>query len=151
MIIDSRLEFSDSGDFANETGTANVGSTVDLGAATRDIGQGQPFYLIIVVETAADGGGGGNATVAFQLASDASDPPATTGAQTIHFTSDAYTAAQLPQGRRFVFPLPAGAASYERYLGLQLVTGTEGEDALVCSAFLTTDPTGWTSYPDASN
>lgn len=151
MWIDERLEFSDSGDWANEAGTANVGDVIDLGIAARNPGNGEPLYLVVTVETAADGGAGGNGTTAFQLVSDGVASPATDGNQTIHFTSDVFTAAQLPANRVFVWPLPISGLPYERYLGMQIVQATEGEDDLVCSAFLTVDPHGWVAYPDATN
>lgn len=150
MIYDSlNLLAAEDTDFANETGTANVGDYIDLGAANADPGNGQPVYLVIQVDTAADGGGGGNATVAFQLASDSTTSVATNGDQTIHFTSDEFTAAQLTAGRTFIYPLPVGEPAYERYMQLQLVTGTEGEDALTAHAFLTLDPSRWAAKPDA--
>lgn len=152
MIMDERLEFSDGGDFATETGTSNVGDVIDLGPNSRDIGEGQAMYLVINVETAADGGAGAAGTTQFRLVSDSTSTPATDGTPTVHLLTDAYTASQLPQGRVFVFPLPSGGAqAYERYLGLQIVQGSEGEDDLVCSAFLTFDPHGWKAYPDGSN
>jgi hypothetical protein len=95
-------------------------------------------------------------TTAFQLVSDATATPSTDGTQTIHFTSDVFTAAQLTAGTRFVFPLPAGDTAggntYERYLGLQTVQATEGEDDLTIDAFLSLDPaSSKRHYPDASN
>jgi hypothetical protein len=153
MIRDTFNTFSTSGDFANEAGTANVGDIIDLGLDGRDIGNGEPLYLVIVVETAADGGAGAAGTTQFRLVSDATSTISTTTA-TVHFDSQAFLAAtDLTQGRILVFPLPigGGAHPYERYLGLQIVQAVEGEDDLVCSAFLTRDPTGWKAYADANN
>ena len=151
MILDSFLEFADGADFANEIGSANVGDIIDLGLADRDPGHGGKMFLVVSIDTAADGGGGAAATVAFQLVSDSTTTIATDGTQTIHFTSKPHVAADLTLGRVFVYPLPISGLEYERYLGLQLVTGTEGEDALVASAYLTTDAHGWRAMPDASN
>lgn len=150
MIIDTLTRFADAGDFSQATGTKNVGDVVDLGEAARDIGNGKAVYLVVVVTTAADGGSGKAATVAFQLVSDATETIAVDGSQTVHFTSDAFTASQLPAGRMFAFALPSGS-DYERYLGMQVVTGTEAETSLACTAFLSLDQVGWKAYPDATN
>lgn len=150
MILDERTEFADNADFANETGTANVGDIIDMGIAGRDPGNGSPLFLVVTVDTAADGGGGAAATVAFQVVSDSTSTIATDGTQTIHFLTKPHVAADLTQGKIFVYALPVEGLTYERYLALQLVTGTEGEDTLACSAFLTVDPHGWKAYPQGS-
>ena len=137
MIIDERTQFSNSGDFATEIGTSNVGDLIDLGAGVKNVGAGRTVYLTVVVETAADGGAGTNGTTAFQLASDATSTVAVDGSQTIHFTSDAFGAAALTAGTILTFALPS--QTYERYLALQIVQATEGEDDLVCSAYLSFD------------
>lgn len=153
MIMDERLEFADAGDFATETGTSNVGDVIDLGTVTRDIGNGEPLYLVITVETAADGGGGATGTTQFQLVSDSVTSPATDGNQTIHLITQPFVAGDLTQGTVLAFPIPhgQGAHPYERYLGVQVVQAEEGEDDLVASAFLTINPPNWASYPDANN
>jgi hypothetical protein len=150
MILDERTEFFDNTACQNEAGTDLIGDVIDLTLA-RDVGQGQPVYLMVSIDTAADGGAGAGATVAFQLASDSVAAIATDATQTIHFTSAAFTAAQLTAGAFFQFVVPAEGLAYERYLGVQTVTAVEGEDALVASAWLSLDPHGWQSYPDASN
>ena len=157
MIMDETLEILDNAS-ANTlgTGVSNVGDVLDLGAPNRDIGNGEVMYLVIQVGTAADGGGGASGTTAFQLASDATETLNTAGNQTIHFTSNVFTAAELALGRRFVFPLPYGNTGpntrYERYLGLQIVQGAEEEDDLTIDAFVTNHPPAdWISQPDAIN
>ena len=42
-------------------------------------------------------------------------------------------------------------AAYERYLGILATIGTTTVTAGAINAFLTRDPTGWKSYPDAVN
>ena len=151
MILDNALEFADGADFANEVGTANVGDIIDLGVANRNPGVSRQMFLVVSVDTAADGGAGTAATVAFRLVSDSTTTISTTTA-TIHFTSKPHVYTDLPAGAIFAYPLPISGLDYERYLGLQLVTAAEGEDALVASAYLTFDPPpSLTSYPDATN
>lgn len=156
MIMDENLEFLDDGDASNEAGTTLLGDVIDLGAETRDIGQGHPLYLVIQVVTAADGGAAVGGLLAFQLASDAQAAIAVDGSQTVHFTTDVFTAAQLPAGKTMVFPLPSGATAlgedgYERFLGLLGVQSVEGEDDLTINAFLTLDGHGWKAYADGAN
>lgn len=152
MIMDKNNEFADNVSAIQETGTANFGDVIDLGQSgvNRDPGNGRQMYLIISVDTAADGGSGGNATTQFALVSDSSETPAVNGTQTTHFLTAAYTAAQLALGAQFCFPLPISGLAYERFLGVQIVTATEGEDALRASAFLSLDPVGWQALPEGN-
>lgn len=153
MIMDERLEFADSlgADHFNTqtTGIKNVGDHIDLGHANRNPGKGYPLYLVVVVETTNDGGGGAAGTIQFRLVSDAVSPPAVDGTATVHFLSAAFAAGDLVAGETYVWPVPGGLPNYERYLGLQINFGTEEEDDLTGSAFLTVDPVGWHSYPQA--
>lgn len=151
-IIDERTELVDAGDFATEVGTSNVGDVIDLSQLGRDLGASQ-LYLHITVDTAGDGGAGTAGTTAFQLVSDAVTTPSTTTA-TVHIRSPVYLGTALDQGDHLVFPLPSMVepGNYERYLGLQIVQAVEGEDDLVCSAWISPFPGGsWKSYPDAVN
>lgn len=150
-IIDERLELADAADFAIENGTENVGDIIDLGENGRTLGESQ-LYLHITVDTAGDGGGTNTGTTAFQLVSDATDTISTT-TQTVHFRSMAILGTDLDQGDHFVFPLPTTHESkpYERYLGLQLVQAVEGEDDLVCSAWISPFPGGANkAFPQAN-
>lgn len=153
MWLDERLEFAD----ATSVGTPNnstvlIGDVIDLTVA-RDIGAGQPIYMVVQVTTAVTSGG--SATVQFSLASDAAAAIATDGTQTIHFLSDAYPVADLTAGAVFAFPLPLGyddVADYERYIGFQIVeTAGQALTAGNVNAFLTQEPKSWKSYADATN
>ncbi|KKN58461.1 hypothetical protein LCGC14_0551930 [marine sediment metagenome] len=151
-ILDERSEFCDA--VAVPTGgaaTTLVGDVMDLGSVARDIGQGKPIYLNISVDTAIAGG----TAVQFVLASDSTAAISTDGSETRHFLSDVFAVADLIAGFSFSIALPMGdvAASvtpYERYLGI-LVVGTGTQSAGAINAFLSVDPHGWRSYPDANN
>jgi hypothetical protein len=153
MILDERSEFADAEAITLAAGTNLIGDVMDLGTAQRDVGQGHPLYLVIQVSTAFAGG----TAMQFVLASDSVAAIATDGTETRHLATDVLTDAQLTQGLTMVFPLPMGdtaqgedTAGYERYLGvLGIGTGTHTGGAI--NAFLTPDPYGWTSYPDAIN
>lgn len=152
MIMDERSEFADA--VAVPTGgaaTTLIGDVMDLGAVNRDIGQGKPLYLVIQVDTAIAGG----TAIQFVLASDSTAAISTDGTESRHYLSDVFAVADLIQGFQIVLALPMGdvAASvtpYERFLGI-LIVGTGTQTAGNINAFLTLDPAGWRSYPDAAN
>jgi len=145
MIIDARGEFADA--VALNTGAAGtylVGSQVDLGSVSSDIGNGESMYLVLQVDTTVTSDG--SATVQLILASDASASIATDGSATAHVTTAAIPKATLVAGYTQVIPLPLG--TYERYLGVLQVTGTAALTAGKINAFLTKDPHGWSALPD---
>lgn len=156
MILDARTEFADAQSVVGTAGTTiNVGSQIDLSVA-RDIGAGQPLYLVINVDTSIITGGLAG-TIAFQLASDASAAIATNGTQTIHYTSKAFVTDddalnELDAGETAVIiALPMEGAAYEQFLGVQAVIGTTDTTAGKINAFLTHDPSKWKAYRDATN
>jgi len=146
MILDERNEFADAVALTTgATGTKNIGDIIDLGVA-RDIGQ-KPLFLVIQVDTAIVGT---SSTVAFQIVSDATDTISVT-TQTIHLVSAAIPEATLVAGYQIIIPLPPENPPYERYLAVQTVIGVANLSAGAINAFLTLDPAGNRSYPDAIN
>lgn len=153
MILDERTEFCDAQ--ALNTGAAatyNLADVIDLGVAGRGIGEaGDQLYLVIQVSTGITAGSAG--TVQFQLASDDSGTLATNGTQSIHLQTRAFTTGTgtgtttLKPGTVLgVFALPIEGVVYERYLGVQQVTGTAAITAGAVDAFLTPTPTVWKAY-----
>ncbi len=152
MIMDERSEFADALAIpVSGAATTLLGDVMDLEQA-RDIGQGKPpVYLVIQVSTAFVGG----TSFQFVLASDAQAAISVDGTESRHYLSDVFAVADLIQGFQMIIPLPMGdvAASvtpYERYLGI-LGVGAGTQSAGAINAFLTPDPHGWRSYPDANN
>ena len=154
MILDERNEFADAVSVAAAAGTALIGDVIDLGSASRDIGAGEPVYLVIQTDTEIITGGSAG-TIKFQLASDSTADLATSA--TIHldtgtFVTDdaAANAAQLNAGKLiFCAPLPQGAL-YERYLGILCVIGSTTVTAGKINAFLSRDMyPSHRAYPDA--
>lgn len=146
MILDDFAEFCDA-TAVNTGGVASylVGDVMDLGAVSRDIGQGQPVYLVIQVDTAIASATG---SFKFKLCSDAQAAIAVDGTQTIHFSTDDFLEAALVAGTLVCcVALPMGLV-YERYLGIVQETITAAATAGKINAFLTMDPTGWRAYPD---
>lgn len=144
MYLDERTEFADAESCILAIGNEIRGDVIDLGSAPtlRDIGNGQPVYLVLQVSTAFVGA---TSTSQFQLLSDSTANLATSA--TTHWDSGAIPVATLVAGYTLVIPLPI-EATYERYLGLWHTVATANVTAGEINAFLTLDPHGWVSLPD---
>lgn len=151
MILDSSLEFADNLSVAAAAGTAVLANAIDLGAAGERIATGQPaMYLVINVATAFASAGA--ATVQFRLVSDSTDPASTDGTETRHWQSENFAYTRLTAGKKLIIPLPSGDATpYERYLQLQVVTGTATTTAGAINAFLTAFPDDWKAMAEAAS
>jgi hypothetical protein len=149
MILDERTEFADAAAIALNIGNAIAPNTdvIDLGATPtlKDIGTGCCLFLVLQVDTAFVGA---TATIQFQLASDSTADLATS--KTIHVDTGAIAVATWAAGYTKVYALPQ-EATYERYLGLWMTVATANVTAGKLNAFLTTDVSRWTAYPDAVN
>ena len=148
-VLDSTLEFCDAEALnTGAAGTYLIGNVVDLTAA-RDVGNGEPIYLVISVDTTATSGGA--ATVQFILASDAQAAVATDGSATEHWASAAIAVATLVAGYQLVIALPPEGPAYEEFLGILQVTGTAAITAGKVNAYLTRVPPVSKAYPNAAN
>jgi hypothetical protein len=149
MIFDERTEFADAAAIGMAAGNAIAPNTdvIDLGASPtlRDLGNGQPVYLVLQVDTTFVGA---TATIQFQLASDS--VAALTTSKTIHYDTGAIAVATWVAGYTKVVALPVEAV-YERYLGLWETVATATVTAGKINAFLTLNPSAYTNYPDATN
>lgn len=149
MILDERAEFADATALSTVgTGRALVGDVYDLGETGKDLGQNM-LYLVIQVTTAVTSAGA--ATVSFELSSDAAAAIAVDGSATIHAKTQDIVKGALVAGYTLVIPVTGVNPTYERYLGIVQNVGTAALTAGAINAFLTLDPHGWKSYPDASN
>lgn len=150
MIIDERNEFADALSVAAAAGTALIGDVIDLGVASRDIGNGEPLYLVIQADVEIITGGAAG-TVSFSLASDAQAAIATDGSATVHATSEAFVTgaaasnAKLAAGEAlFIVAVPT--SEYEQFVGVLCTTGTTTTTAGSINAFLTKDVSNWKAY-----
>ena len=145
MILDERNEFADAAAIALNATNAIAPNTdvIDLGATPtlRDLGNGEPIYLVIQVDTAFTGAG----NVTFYLVSDSTANLATS--KTTHWSSSAIDYATWIAGYTKVVALPT-EATYERYLGLWETTSGNLTGGKI-NAFLTRDVAKYTNYPDA--
>ena len=149
MILDDYTRFADGVALnTGAAGTYNVGDIINM-EALRDLGQGEPLYLVILVTTTAISGG--SATGQFQLVSDATSTISTT-TQTVHATGAAVAVADMVAGKKMmVIALPMEDPAYEQYLGIQQITGTAAFTAGNVTAFLTPNVSAWKAYADAVN
>ena len=155
MILDSLLEFADATSVAAAAGTALIGDVIDLQEA-RDIGNGEPIYLVIQCDTSIITGGSAG-TGKFQLASDAAAAIATDGSATVHYDTGTIVTGAAGSGLTAAgatiaaVALPMEGNAYERYLGILCVTATTTTTAGAINAFLTKDVSKWKAYPDGQN
>jgi hypothetical protein len=147
MILDERTEFADAAAIALNATNAIAPNTdvIDLGATPtlRDIGNGEPIYLVIQVDTSFTGAG----NVTFDLVSDSTANLATS--KTTHWTSGAIAYTVWIAGYTKVVALPTDA-TVERYLGLWETTSGNLTGGKI-NAFLTRDVAAWRAYEDATN
>lgn len=149
MLVDKRSKFCAATALnTGAAGTYNLGDVYDLEVA-RDIGvTGRPLFLVLTAATAI-AVASSTGTVAFQLVSDSTSAPSTDGSQTTHLRTAAFatSTSPIPAGSVLgVIALPQEGNVYERYLGIQQVTGTTAISAGAINAFLTTDPQGYKIY-----
>lgn len=146
MILDERTEFCDA--TALNTGAAGsylIGDVVDTSVA-RDLGGDQALYLVVTVDTTATSGG--SATGTFNLVTD--DNASLTSPATL-VSSKAWAVADMTAGKTLMaVQLPMEGTAYERYIGIQQVTGTAAFTAGKVNAFLTTDVARWKAYDSPS-
>lgn len=147
MILDERSEFADATTIPTATGRSLLGDVMDLSVA-RDIGDGEPLYLVVQIDTAVTSAG--SATVSFELVSDAQAAIAVDGTASLHAASAAIPKATLVAGyTAFVVALPREGVAYERYLGVISNVGVATLTAGKANAFLTHDPAKYKAYNNA--
>jgi len=145
MIMDERLEFADAVSVAAGAGTALIGDVIDLSSVSRDVGLGEPIFLVITTDTEIITGGAAG-TIEFQLVSDAQAAIATDGSATIHartgtlVTDDAAANDNRLNAGGIIYAGPLPHGDYERYLGILAVIATTTVTAGKINAFLTLDP-----------
>jgi hypothetical protein len=158
MILDERLEFADAlaiGDLNASASWQNIGDVIPRSGPTlKDIGVGEPLYLVIQVTTSITCGTDNTGTIAFRLVSDADPESINVSTCSVHWTGATITlnttavAAATAGVTLAVVALPMG--DYEDNLALQALNGTRDLTAGAINAFLTRDVTRWRAYADNS-
>jgi hypothetical protein len=138
MYVDSQLLFSDA-----QAVTAAAASTnsIDLGAA-RDIGTGEPLYVVCVCDVAMTDGSS-DSTLAVTIEGDSTSTFTPDGSDAL-FTFSALSAAGTVKYAR----LSPGMASNYRYLQLRYTPANGNLTTGSFTAFLTTNIDRYVSYAD---
>ncbi len=136
MILDRQNCFSD-GQALSGAGSAASTDLIDLGAI-RQIGVGEPLYVVVNLPVAA---GGTTPTLAVALQT---DDNSSFSSPTAAFTSPTYAAAALVAGAQFVYPIPP--TGMERYVRLNYTLGGTSPTATV-DAHIVTSAQLDTMYP----
>lgn len=147
MILDKRIEFADAVALnLGVAGSYQIGDVYDLGVA-RDVGNGGDLYLIVNVQTTATSGGA--ATLQMNLIT-ANNPALT--APTVILSSPVFALASLVTGATvWIIRLPVEVVLYQRYIGIQQVTGVAAFTAGKIDAFAVLDASKWKALADAIN
>jgi len=146
MILDERTEFFTDLLIPQTATTTLMGDVIDLGTASRDIGNGQSIFWYVTLDIAA--AGGTSATFALQ-----SSAAAALTSPNTHILTPTYALATLtPAGKMlYMGALPLEGSLYLRYLGVICTTvGTFSGTGAVSSG-LTFDPKGWKAYAKATS
>lgn len=144
MILDALLEFSDA---QAVTATAISTNVIDLGPVTdnvlRNIGTGQPVYLIVSTNTTATDTSS-DATLTVTLESDSTANLATSA--TVHYSTGAIAFAGYATAGTVVAAVQLPSGNYEQYLGVRYTVASGPLTAGAFDAFLTEDAQLWRAY-----
>lgn len=144
MILDALLEFSDA---QAVTSTAISTNVIDLGPVTdnvlRNIGTGEPVYLIVSTNTTATDTSS-DATLTVTLESDSTANLATSA--TVHYSTGAIAFAGYATAGTVVAAVQLPAGNYEQYLGVRYTVASGPLTAGAFDAFLTKDAQLWRAY-----
>ncbi len=142
MYVDSQLRFSNAQAVTSAAGSTH---TVDLGAV-RDIGTGEPLYLVVQVATALTDGGSNTGTVV-ALEGDSSTSFTPDG------TVDCFTFAQAAAaGVTKIMRLSPGSAPLQyQYIRVKYSPAGASLTGGAFTAFLTHDVQAYVSYADGIN
>ena len=146
MILDALIEFSDA---QAVTSTAISTNVADLGPVTdntlRDIGTGEPLYLVVQTAVACTDTGN-DATLTVTLESDSTANLATS--PTVHFSTGALAFSAFAPAGAVVAAVRLPAGLYERYLGVRYTVANGPLTAGAFDAFLTRDVQRFRAYAD---
>lgn len=144
MYLDAKNEFSDA---QAVTSTAISSNVIDLGSVntTKDIGLGEPLWLIVSTQTAAtDSGSDATLTVTLESAADAG----LTSGPVVHYTTGALAFATFSPAGTTLVAIRLPSADYKRYVGIRYTVASGPLTAGKFDAFLTHDIQKWKSYAD---
>lgn len=139
MYVDAQLLFSDA-----QAVTAAAASTNYLDtSAVRDLGTGEPLYIVVLVDVAfTDSGSDSTLTVALEGDSSTTFTP--------DGTRDLFTFAALSAAGTVKYAMlqPGGAPEQYRYLQLKYTPANGNLSTGSLTAFITHDIQRWVAYAD---
>lgn len=143
-IFDLLLAFATSQVVTGGTTTQSE-DIVDLNTVSRNIGTGEPLYVVINI--LAKSGGDAADTFVFALQDGATETSGVIQSPADKAVSPTITGiANIAVGQQIVIPVPPGTA-LRRYIGLRY--GVTADAVLTLTAYLTNQkPADRTSYPD---
>jgi hypothetical protein len=144
MILDAFNEFSDA---QAVTSTAISTNVIDLGPVTdntlRDIGTGNPVWLIVKTNTTATDTSS-DATLTITLESDSTANLATSA--TVHYSTGAIAFASFATAGTVLVAVMLPSGLYEQYLGVRFTVASGPLTAGAFDAFLTKDADLYRAY-----
>lgn len=139
MFLDAQTEMSAAQAVTATAVSTNVIDLTPLKSAKRNVGAGQPLFVVIHVPEAAAAVGA--ATVNFQIVT---DDNAALSSPTVLYDSGSIAKTALTLNREpIVIAIPDGA---EKYLAMNYVVGTGPLTAGKFSARVVLDPQRWAAY-----
>ena len=145
MYLDAKNEFSDAQAVTTTAISSNV--VIDLGSvnATKDIGLGEPLWLIVLTNTlVTDSGSDATLTVTLESAADAG----LTLGPVVHYTTGAMAFGTFSPAGTVLVAIRLPSADYKRYVGIRYTVANGPLTAGKFDAFLTHDIQKWKSYAD---
>jgi hypothetical protein len=148
MITDAYNTFVLAGDTGN-TGTRVVGDAIDA-IDIRDLGAGQPIYLMVIVDTKITAAStDGKYTVALTTAD---NDALSTNPVNLIVSPEFDSSADIEAGTVLLHvALPMEGVAYKKFLGVREIVATQNTTAGKISAFLTYDPLAYKAYAQAQN
>mgnify|MGYP001597728774 CR=1 FL=1 len=139
MYVDAQLLFSDA---QAVTATAVSTNVVDL-RAVRDMGLGEPLYIVCIVDVAFTDGGS-DTTIAVSLETDSDEA---FGSATVQGTMTTFAALTAAGATQMIFPIPPSWMN-ERYARLRYTTANGNLTTGSFTAFIAIGVQKATKYPD---
>jgi hypothetical protein len=135
MILDNELVLSEGQDLSQTASSYYSTNVINLGSK-RDIGKGQPLYLVGCVE---EGFASATTNSTLQLALIQEDDTTLDGDSEVVIETAPIPEADLKAGKVIAIPLPAGIMD-KQYIGVKYTIGTATTTAGKMTTFLALQP-----------
>lgn len=143
-ILDAHNEFSSA---QAVTATAISTNVIDTGAFVKNLGVGDPLWLIVRTVTAATDAGS-DATLAVTL--ETADNAALSTNPVVHYTTGTLAFAAFSPAGTALIAIPLPSADYKQYMGIRYTVASGPLTAGAFDAYLTRDPQQWRAYANGN-